>query len=386
MYNRIMNTFNSHDLTQSIMTKNILLGMLVVLGAVVAVSALAEISSPLAQYNSGIPMQEIQCSKTMTLMETPRGTPACVNQDTAEKLKDRGWQVIRQADYEPPHDTSSVESDEPEVADDGMMTDSLHAMPDTESDERITVVMTGENFDGNPGVSILPEQYMPTANFTYPRQVSLGQEFDIEFSYVYDHPPETINLDDGEILPTEVYVGYRPEAELLSIDSADSNKDIKKRQVGFRPEVDLLSAGYVEQTPIREWFSKFVKHVPFEGKTHDYDRISTPSEAGYIDRPTFDLLERNRDGNVLVTSDMFDTKYENGPPVHDRITMRVNEELVPSDKLPTIRLAIDNWLYLDLYFYPNEGGGYLSTDSRAVFLTDHQTHLIERGVDPKLAA
>ena len=305
-------------------------------------------------------MQDIQCSEAKTLVEIPRGTPACVNRDTAEKLKDRGWQVIGQVAYEQLRDMPNTESGEPPAAGAGMTTDSLHAVPNPESDERVTGAMAKIHSESDHGAPLPPNQYMPTANFTYPLHVSLGQEFDIEFSYAYDHAPDNVDSDDGEIQPTKIYVGYRPE-------------------------VDLLNTEYGERIKHRYGGSGAIKYVPFEGKTHDYDIISE-AMVGYINRSAYELLPRGSDGLITTSSDMYNQDYENAPPTHDRITMRINEMLVPSEIRPTIDLRLDNWRSLKLYFYPTENGGYLSTDSHAVFLTDHQSHLTGRGVDSEMAA
>lgn len=50
------------------------------------------ISSPLAQFKSGIPAQEVKCQQGLQLIiKAEDGSPACVTSDTATKLMARGW-------------------------------------------------------------------------------------------------------------------------------------------------------------------------------------------------------------------------------------------------------------------------------------------------------
>ena len=49
------------------------------------------ILSPYKQYQQGIPVNQIQCNDSKILVESARNTPACVNEDSVEKLLDRGF-------------------------------------------------------------------------------------------------------------------------------------------------------------------------------------------------------------------------------------------------------------------------------------------------------
>lgn len=61
-----------------------------------AIPALADTSpSPLAQHNSGIPIDEIQCRDSRVLMESPGGVPACLYEKSAEALQQRGWVPVQ---------------------------------------------------------------------------------------------------------------------------------------------------------------------------------------------------------------------------------------------------------------------------------------------------
>ena len=73
-----------------------------------AIPALADTPPPLTQYNSGVPMHEIQCRDSRVLVETPRGVPVCLYEKSAEALQQRGW-VLVQATQDDPADNTLVE-------------------------------------------------------------------------------------------------------------------------------------------------------------------------------------------------------------------------------------------------------------------------------------
>ncbi len=100
---------------------------LVIVGATLAIiPTYADILSPLEQHRSGVPMQDILCADGKTLMESTRGTPACVSAGNAERLVQRGWGTVVevQKDAAPPDAEAQVDGAE----------DSEPALPDvTES-------------------------------------------------------------------------------------------------------------------------------------------------------------------------------------------------------------------------------------------------------------
>lgn len=53
------------------------------------------ILSPLEQFNSGIPTNQIQCREGLTMLLSPKDSrPVCVTGDTAEKLIQRHWAIL----------------------------------------------------------------------------------------------------------------------------------------------------------------------------------------------------------------------------------------------------------------------------------------------------
>ena len=61
--------------------------------AVPAASA-ETIPSPLQQVQDGVPFDEIQCRDGKVPMQSPGGTPACVNESSSAKLVERGWKAV----------------------------------------------------------------------------------------------------------------------------------------------------------------------------------------------------------------------------------------------------------------------------------------------------
>ena len=52
-------------------------------------------TSPSNQFNSGVPLNEIQCKENLVLIQKYDGTPACVSPETKQKLTERGWAKIQ---------------------------------------------------------------------------------------------------------------------------------------------------------------------------------------------------------------------------------------------------------------------------------------------------
>ena len=68
--------------------------------------------SPLKQFKSGVPDNEIQCRESLIPVVRHDGTPACVKPQTAEKLIERGWTIpLDTAEEKNPRDTTLFDSD-----------------------------------------------------------------------------------------------------------------------------------------------------------------------------------------------------------------------------------------------------------------------------------
>ncbi|MDA7940403.1 MAG: ABC transporter substrate-binding protein [Nitrosopumilus sp.] len=60
----------------------------------------AHAASPLSQFNSGTAIEEIMCPDGRVLLESPRGTPACVKEASVDALVDRGFVMVDVSDRE----------------------------------------------------------------------------------------------------------------------------------------------------------------------------------------------------------------------------------------------------------------------------------------------
>ena len=76
------------------MTRTVMLALFLVLVIGLLIPAYADNMSPLKQYNMGISNDMIQCNTGKVLVESSSGKPACVYEDTAKKLENRGWKII----------------------------------------------------------------------------------------------------------------------------------------------------------------------------------------------------------------------------------------------------------------------------------------------------
>ena len=69
-----------------------------------------EMLSPYEQFQSGVPIEKIECSGGKALMLSSSGTPACVYYSTAQKLADRGWEYVS-TQHTGKQDVDSLDSD-----------------------------------------------------------------------------------------------------------------------------------------------------------------------------------------------------------------------------------------------------------------------------------
>ncbi len=77
----------------------VIIPALVLVGAALAIiPAYAEIPSPLEQYDSGVPMQDIQCIYNRVPMESPSGTPVCVSAYFVERLLAMDYTLVHPMD------------------------------------------------------------------------------------------------------------------------------------------------------------------------------------------------------------------------------------------------------------------------------------------------
>ncbi len=71
----------------------------IILLPIVAGDAFAETDTPYKQFKNGIPLEDIQCRDSKILMETNRGTPACVNESSVVLLESKGFTKVTVVEF-----------------------------------------------------------------------------------------------------------------------------------------------------------------------------------------------------------------------------------------------------------------------------------------------
>ncbi|MDA7944164.1 MAG: hypothetical protein MPJ06_09245 [Nitrosopumilus sp.] len=68
--------------------------LLAALAALVPGALITHAASPHAQFEAGVPLEEIECGEDLVLLESPRGRPACVTEGSAGRLVQRGFEEV----------------------------------------------------------------------------------------------------------------------------------------------------------------------------------------------------------------------------------------------------------------------------------------------------
>ncbi len=119
----------------------------------VAIPAYSEILSPAAQLKAGIMIQDVQCDYEKTLLASPNGRPACTSFETAERLAQRGWNIIRTFDDMRPSDgnqTNSVMSNIPDDITSRNGTESSGMIHDETNQTQSNIISNGKEIDEMP--------------------------------------------------------------------------------------------------------------------------------------------------------------------------------------------------------------------------------------------
>ncbi len=181
---------NRNDLPNGLMIKMTLLGLLVITVVIGIMPALAEtkILSPFKQYSSGIPIDEIQCSDDKVLMESPRNTPACVNEGSVEKLSDMGFVKV---------ETVSNASD---LKSNGMESKTITIQSNSLDTFDNSTAGVGELYGaGNPiPICVLPS----SISLQVPDRVQIGQTFDVTVTSSFELTQQQLD-DYNETYRTE---------------------------------------------------------------------------------------------------------------------------------------------------------------------------------------
>ena len=106
------------------MTTKTMLGLIILAIGLSIIPAFAEIDTPYQQFSNGTPINQIQCRDSMILMESPRNTPACVNESSIEKLENKGFilvDVVSVVELKSNSTTSPTQKESPQKLEEDLM-------------------------------------------------------------------------------------------------------------------------------------------------------------------------------------------------------------------------------------------------------------------------
>ena len=182
-----------------------------------AVQAWAEPDSPYRQHLEGVPLERIDCKAELVLIGSPDGVPACVTEDTALVLYERGWTTV-----------------------DGVA-------------DRGRIIIDSRDLPVQPGA---PEEYPhPVVIADYPEQMRVGQEYSIYIDYTYSQVPEPHSLPDSFV--DYVNFGFTGEIDLLSTDFIQISES--RGYVGGPYEYVLRDAHKMVDIDYELWYKEEIR-------------------------------------------------------------------------------------------------------------------------------
>ena len=183
-----------------------------------------DILSPYKQFQNGTPINEIQCRDGKILMETSRGTPACVNENSVEKLENIGFILVDVVRLEANTidsesntvntETNIIDSEsntvntETNIIDEEQNIDTSKNIPTRDSinfdDAELMAILekelvfTSKDMESNKSIQLSelhsfgghPIEIWPIYNVTYPSTAKVGVPFDVVYEYSFVIPDE----------------------------------------------------------------------------------------------------------------------------------------------------------------------------------------------------
>ena len=167
------------------MTTKTMLGLIILAVGLSTIPAFAEIDTPYQQFSNGTPINQIQCTDSKILMESPRNTPACVNESSVEKLENKGFILV---------DVVTITELETTPADSIIPTSDNSINYDAELMSILEKDLVFTNKETNPNViSELGHRNginWPIYKVTYPSTAQVGVPFDVIYDYSFVIPDE----------------------------------------------------------------------------------------------------------------------------------------------------------------------------------------------------
>ena len=229
--------------------------------------------SPYKQYQQGIPINQILCSDSKILLESARNTPACVNENSVEKLLDRGFVMVT---------TTSPVSFEM-------------------NSEKYVYSGGGIESKGHGTSKFIPALY----TIDIPTSLSVGETFSIPYTLSWYHPNGDPVYLDTTITNIE---GLRNEIRFFMSEEFT----ILKEDIFFEAKMaDLYSPHYGDWHMFDEYYSSDMIYGTIEVRLdkplyHDRDMIIFIIGDDELKFQT----QRTDDGIVIVASDKLTDEYD----------------------------------------------------------------------------
>ena len=314
-----------------------LLGLTAAAMGILAVPVVADGSfpTPYRQHLDGIPLEAIRCNHSLVLVESPGADPACVTDQTAQKLAERGWTIVSQPDGR-------------------TIINSSDFMPPSQSE---------------------PVEYgWPTVIFDYPSQMKVGQEYSIYINYTYSTVPQAYLLPDS--FETDVGLLFGNGIEVLGEEFAPAYTRV---HYGGTPyEYPLHRTAKLVDVDYEMWQQdeiRFRINKPVNGEGAKLsakvgltvtDRWLQTDEDGTVtlldEKPTADAVhgeERRNTGRSISTPEGW------LPPIDDHLYEFLRDQVKP---LEDVRQSLEGYPqeFIDEIFrkYPDlEAQSHDSTDA-----------------------
>ena len=287
------------------MTGKTMLGLVVLAIGLSTIPAFAEsettILSPYQQFKNGTPINEIQCKDSKILMESPRNTPACVNENSVEKLEDKGYIILYplQTDFK-----DNSESSETTLLDnkiDMMISENANSSNDIQT----KYIYTNDKSTGGHGYQGFTRT--PLYSLEIPNSINVGETVSINYTLSWFNPDGTSILDgiiDEEerydIVNTNVGIVIPDEFTVLNEDKTF----FKTYADQYTPHTATwyeFNEGYSTELISGSIDVRLDKEMMYE-----LDRFSVPLGG----KPHFLVVQKTDDGIVLRELSSFTDKSD----------------------------------------------------------------------------
>ena len=287
------------------MTGKTMLGLVVLAIGLSTIPAFAEsetiILSPYQQFKNGTPINEIQCKDSKILMESPRNTPACVNENSVEKLEDKGYIILYplQTDFK-----DNSESSETALLDnkiDMMISENANSSNDIQT----KYIYTNDKSTGGHGYQGFTRT--PLYSLEIPNSINVGETVSINYTLSWFNPDGTSILD-GIIDEEERYDIVNTNVGIVIPDEFTVLNEDKTFFKTFADQYTPHTATWYEfnEGYSTELISGSIDVRLDKEMMYELDRFSVPLGG----KPHFLVVQKTEDGIVLRELSSFTDKSD----------------------------------------------------------------------------